>query len=177
MAKKQEDRTVVLDNGTVAKATFPVVVSASRSTDIPAFYSDWFFHRLNKGYSAWTNPFNGILTSSEIAELDLNNTDLVVLSTCQSALGEISKEGVFGLQRAFREAGAHSILMSLWNVDDYSTQLLMTEFYRHYLSGTSKLESLKKAQRYVCEYEDEEGNRLFEDPSYWAGFILLDALD
>ena len=60
MAKKQEDRTVVLDNGTVAKATFPVVVSASRSTDIPAFYSDWFFHRLNKGYSAWTNPFNGV---------------------------------------------------------------------------------------------------------------------
>lgn len=60
MAKKQEDRTVVLDNGTVAKATFPVVVSASRSTDIPAFYSDWFFHRLNKGYSTWTNPFNGV---------------------------------------------------------------------------------------------------------------------
>ena len=60
MAKKQEDRTIVLDNGTVAKAIFPVVVSASRSTDIPAFYSDWFFHRLNKGYSAWTNPFNGV---------------------------------------------------------------------------------------------------------------------
>ncbi len=60
MAKKQEDRTIILDNGNVAKATFPVVVSASRSTDIPAFYSDWFFHRLNKGYSAWTNPFNGV---------------------------------------------------------------------------------------------------------------------
>lgn len=60
MAKKQEDRTIILDNGTVAKATFPVVVSASRSTDIPAFYSDWFFHRLSKGYSAWTNPFNGV---------------------------------------------------------------------------------------------------------------------
>lgn len=60
MAKKQEDRTIVLDNGTVAKAIFPVVVSASRSTDIPAFYSDWFFYRLKKGYSAWTNPFNGV---------------------------------------------------------------------------------------------------------------------
>lgn len=60
MAKKQEERTIVLDNGTIAKATFPVVVSASRSTDIPAFYSDWFFHRLDKGYSAWTNPFNGV---------------------------------------------------------------------------------------------------------------------
>lgn len=60
MAKKQADRYVKLDNGEMAKATFPVVVSASRSTDIPAFYADWFFHRLEKGYSAWTNPFNGV---------------------------------------------------------------------------------------------------------------------
>lgn len=59
MTKKQEDRTVTLDNREVVKATFPVVVSASRSTDIPAFYADWFFERLKKGYSAWTNPFNG----------------------------------------------------------------------------------------------------------------------
>ncbi len=60
MAKKQQDRYVKLDTGEMAKATFPVVVSASRSTDIPAFYADWFFHRLEKGYSAWTNPFNGV---------------------------------------------------------------------------------------------------------------------
>ena len=60
MTKKQEDRFVVLDNGEMAKATFPIVVSASRSTDIPAFYADWFFHRLEQGYSAWTNPFNGV---------------------------------------------------------------------------------------------------------------------
>lgn len=60
MAKKQQDRFVTLDNGEMAKATFPVVVSASRSTDIPAFYADWFFHRMEKGYSAWTNPFNGV---------------------------------------------------------------------------------------------------------------------
>ncbi len=59
MNKKQEDRTIILENGEIVKATFPVVVSASRSTDIPAFYADWFFDRLRKGYSAWTNPFNG----------------------------------------------------------------------------------------------------------------------
>jgi len=59
MNKKQEDRTIILDNGEITKATFPVVVSASRSTDIPAFYADWFFERFKKGYSAWTNPFNG----------------------------------------------------------------------------------------------------------------------
>ncbi len=59
MSKKQEDRTIILDSGEIAKATFPIVVSASRSTDILAFYADWFFDRLKKGYSAWTNPFNG----------------------------------------------------------------------------------------------------------------------
>lgn len=51
--------TIQLDNGTWADAQVPEIVSASRSTDIPAFYADWFFHRLEKGYSAWTNPFNG----------------------------------------------------------------------------------------------------------------------
>ncbi len=51
--------TITLDNGTCAEAQTPEIISASRSTDIPAFYADWFFHRLAKGYSAWTNPFNG----------------------------------------------------------------------------------------------------------------------
>ena len=51
--------TIKLENGTFAEAQTPEIISASRSTDIPAFYADWFFHRLEKGYSAWTNPFNG----------------------------------------------------------------------------------------------------------------------
>lgn len=59
MAKKAEKRIITLDNGEQAEASFPVIVSASRSTDIPAFYADWFFSRLKKGYSAWKNPFNG----------------------------------------------------------------------------------------------------------------------
>lgn len=60
MARTDKEKTIILDNGIREKATFPIVVSASRSTDIPAFYCDWFFYRLNKGYSAWTNPFNGV---------------------------------------------------------------------------------------------------------------------
>lgn len=60
MAKQKEKRTIILDNGEEATATFPVIISASRSTDIPAFYSDWFFYRIKKGYSAWINPFNRI---------------------------------------------------------------------------------------------------------------------
>lgn len=59
MAKRPEERAITLDSGEQALAAFPVIVSASRSTDIPAFYADWFFERLKKGYSAWKNPFNG----------------------------------------------------------------------------------------------------------------------
>lgn len=50
---------IITENGLKQKAQAPIIVSASRSTDIPAFYSDWFFHRLKEGYSAWVNPFNG----------------------------------------------------------------------------------------------------------------------
>lgn len=121
---------------------------------------------------------DGILNALEIAQTDLRGLDLVVLSACQTALGDVTQgEGVFGLQRGFKKAGAKSILMTLWNVEDLTTQLLMVEFYRNYLSGKSKHESLRKAQQYVRDYTDEKGNKLFDDPHYWAGFILLDALD
>ena len=59
-ANKISKEEIILDNGKKAIASFPVIVSASRSTDIPAFYADWFFHRLEKGYSSWKNPFNGV---------------------------------------------------------------------------------------------------------------------
>ena len=113
---------------------------------------------------------DGILTAHEISSLDFDDLDLVVLSACQTAQGEISGEGVFGLQRGFKLAGAHSLLMSLWNVNDYSTRLLMTDFYKHLLQGESKREALKNAQKTV---RNTSG---FELPEYWAGFILLDGL-
>ena len=60
MAKSWDKIQIKKEDGTVVEAQAPVIVSASRSTDIPAFYTDWFFHRLKVGYSAWTNPFNGV---------------------------------------------------------------------------------------------------------------------
>lgn len=111
---------------------------------------------------------DGILTASELSTLNLSGTNLVVLSACDSGLGEISSEGVFGLQRGFKLAGAKSLLMSLWKVDDQATHLLMTEFYRQYISGKSKRQSLHLAQSVLRESEE------FSDPFYWAAFILLD---
>lgn len=138
---------------------------------------------LSASQKAWigeiipNNIEDGILFAEEISNLNLSGTDLVVLSACQTGLGLINNEGVWGLQRAFKLAGVKSIIMSLWKVDDVSTRLFMVEFYKNYLSGKSKIESLYSAQKHIREFTDEDGNKLFEDPSQWASFILLDGLE
>ena len=126
------------------------------------------------GDSIPENVEDGILTAKEIADVDLRGLDLVVLSACQTGLGDISQgEGVFGLQRGFKKAGANSILMSLWEVNDEATQILMTQFYKNLVSGQSKRMSLRYAQKYLREYN----NGCFNEPKYWAAFILLDGIE
>ena len=110
---------------------------------------------------------DGILTAKEISLMDLHDADLVVLSACETAKGDITSEGIFGLQRAFKMAGVQTIIMSLWKVNDQATQMLMTEFYTNWISkNQSKREAFKNAQNTV--------RAKFEEPEYWAGFILLD---
>lgn len=112
---------------------------------------------------------DGILTAEEIARLDLSNTDMLVLSACNTGLGVIDPvDGVWGLQRAFKQAGVGSILMTLWKIPDNTTAMFMTEFYKQLLSGQTKHQSLKAAQNYL------KANGA-SNPYYWASFILLDA--
>ncbi len=117
---------------------------------------------------------DGILTSLEISIIDLRNLNIVVLSACDSGLGEINYDGVFGLQRGLKKAGVQSVLMSLWKVDDEATCLLMTEFYRHWIGASkTKHDALELAKQSVRSHK-EKG---WDDPKYWAAFILLDGLD
>lgn len=111
---------------------------------------------------------DGILLAEEIATMDLSGTDLVVLSACQTGLGEITSEGVFGLQRAFKKAGVQTLIMSLWKVDDDATRLMMETFYNEWLSGKSKHEAFAIAQQTV------RNNKRYKNPYYWASFIMLD---
>ena len=112
-------------------------------------------------------PLNdGIITAEEIAMLDLRNTELVVLSACETAIGVNLQEGFGGLVRAFKNAGVKSILASLWKVPDDATAKLMTSFYKLFLSGIEMHLALKMAQKEV--------SKLYPDPYYWASFILLD---
>ena len=117
---------------------------------------------------------DGILTAQEISTLDLHHVKIVALSACQTGQGVITGDGVFGLQRGFKKAGVQSILMSLWNVDDEATCMLMTEFYRNWIGdGKRKHDALEAAKRTVRSHK-EKG---WDAPKYWAAFILLDALD
>ena len=124
---------------------------------------------------------DGILTAKEISRMDLRGLDLVVLSACQTGLGEIKGDGVFGLQRGFKKAGANTLLMTLWKVDDDATRLLMTHFYELLMSGHAKNVALRMAQHAVRTYTvegetDPQKSHPYKDPLFWAAFILLDAL-
>ena len=117
---------------------------------------------------------DGILTAKEISRMDLKGTNLVVLSACQTGLGEITGDGVLGLQRGFKKAGVQSIIMSLWQVDDVATRILMTRFYENLSKGKSKYDSFHEARKYLSTHEFD--GRFFNTPYYYAAFVLLDAI-
>lgn len=118
---------------------------------------------------------DGILSAKEISTLDLSNVDLAVLSACKTGLGDITSDGVAGLQRGFKCAGVNSILMTLWEVDDAATHLFMSQFYKSLMRGKSKHESLQNAQKFLKEYK-QEGEYIYNDYHYWAAFVLLDGI-
>ena len=112
---------------------------------------------------------SALVTAADIATMNLRQCDLAVLSACETGLGKLGGDGVFGLQRGFKNAGVHTLLMSLKNVYDDSTADLMISFYKHLMNGATKREALVKAQQDIR-------TKGFNDPKYWATFILLDAL-
>lgn len=108
----------------------------------------------------------GIIFAADIQQLDLQRTDLVVLSACRSGLGDIAVgDGAHGLRRAFLAAGARSVLSALWDVPDESSMTLVTEFFQQLLNKVPRVEALAAARAVVREAHPR-------DPIHWAGFVL-----
>ncbi len=107
---------------------------------------------------------DGLLTAEDVCAMDLRQTELVVLSACDTGLGESQfGEGVMGLRRAFMVAGAKTLVMSLWKVPDAATAKLMTSFYHLLLAGLPRAEAIRRSQQQLKE--------LYPDPFYWGAFI------
>lgn len=115
---------------------------------------------------------DGWLTAEEIALMSLRGTELVVLSACESGLGDVqSGEGVYGLRRAFLYAGAQSLVVSLFKVPDAETRELMRGFYQRLNTGKDRLTALHEAKREVID--KRRTARSAAHPFYWASFILV----
>jgi CHAT domain-containing protein len=121
---------------------------------------------------------DGILTALEVSGLDLRATELVVLSACETALGRVAVgQGVYGLRRAFVLAGAKSLVMSLWQVNDKITRDLMERFYRAHASGRAPAEALRWAQLETIRFLRERtagaaASGGVAPVNLWAPFIL-----
>lgn len=142
-----------------------------RSSDNPLNRAGLLLAGANRVWKGDTLPVNvedGILTAYEVSNVSLNNTELVVLSACETGLGDIKgSEGVFGLQRAFKMAGAAYLLMSLWKVPDTETTELMTKFYSTWFSGKTIPEAFHQTQTYMK-------SKYPNDPYKWAAFVLVE---
>ena len=139
----------------------------------PLFSTGLFFAGANRAWqqedSFFINSENdGILRGSEIAMLNLTSCNLVVLSACDTGLGqEEVDEGVYGLQRAFKLAGVDKIIMSLWPVSEDATSYLMVCFYDHLKNGEQIEDAFRKAQQETRRYDR------FSSPRFWGAFVLL----
>ncbi len=139
-----------------------------------------------KATMAGERIFDGLLTAQEIVRECALDADLVTLSGCQTALGrETAGEGYIGLAHAFLQAGARSLLVSLWKVDDKATAHLMARFYEN-LAGAyaderdgwrrepmPKTAALREAKRWLRNLTKEDGRTPFRHPAYWSGFVLI----
>jgi CHAT domain-containing protein/Tfp pilus assembly protein PilF len=133
----------------------------------PLMRSGLVFAAANKVWSSDASVENdGILTAQEVSHLEMFNTKLVVLSACETGLGDIKgSEGVFGLQRAFKMAGVKYLIMSLWQVPDKETSEFMILFYKNLIKLKDIPTAFQKTQKVMREKYD---------PYYWGAFVLIE---
>ena len=121
-----------------------------------------------KRESGKSNAIDGVLLGSEIARMNLLGTDLVVLSACGSGKGDYTDEGVYSIARAFRKAGAKTVVTTLGRIPDGAAKLFMTEFYSHLFSGESKTAAFQAATAAL------KSHPRYSSPAVWTQFVMYD---
>lgn len=161
--KKEE---VVTEQGDLAFRGTALGVSTFVENKNPLMRSGLVLARANDVWNKTSiDGEDGVLTAYEVANMNLQNTQLVVMSACETGLGDIrGSEGVYGLQRAFKMAGADFMVMSLWQVPDKETEEFMTLFYKDLISSKNIRRSFNNTQRTMSKKYD---------PYYWAAFVLI----
>jgi CHAT domain-containing protein len=154
----------------IEKASWPIGVHADNAKDNVLLRSGLVLTGVlesDKMNPTMDSVSNGVITSYEAMNLDLKGTKLVVLSACETGLGEVKAgEGVYGLQRAFIVAGADAIIMSLWKVDDAATQQLMNSFYTNWTKSGDIQKAFKQAQQQLMTK--------YKEPYYWGAFVVME---
>jgi CHAT domain-containing protein/Flp pilus assembly protein TadD len=139
---------------------------ASLRLENPLLRSGLAFAGINNRTKALSNTNDGVLTALEVAGLNLRGTQLVVLSACETGLGDIKVgDGLYGLRRALVIAGSQSQLLSLWVVSDEGTKDLMVKYYQNLKAGKGRHEALREAQMELLKTPE------YEHPYYWASFV------
>jgi CHAT domain-containing protein len=153
-------------------STFGALISGKHHIENPLLRSGVVLAGVNatiEGKPPAPGAEDGVLTALDVSTMDLVGTELVVLSACRTGLGDVRRsEGVFGLRRAFVQAGSKTLVMSLWKVPDPETRKLMTAFYGNLLEGMGKAEALRKAQLATIARLRDTG---IPHPYFWGGFI------
>ncbi len=151
------------DNATDGYRTFNAMVNSGLLlSGVVNYYSS----------PVYPDTYDGILTAYEAQNLHLENTSLVILSACETSLGYLDAgEGVYGLQRAFRAAGASSVMTSLWKVDDLATRDFMIAFYQHYLLAESGGKTKDKNAAFIVAQKAIKEK--YKHPYFWGAFVMV----
>ena len=161
-------------------ATHGFFLPGNRDHDNPLVRSGLILAGANLQDASRNQGEDGVLTALEVSGLDLRGTQLVVMSACDTGRGDVANgEGVYGLRRAFTLAGAESQLFSLWEVNDWATQALLTRYYDYILAGQGRSEAWRQTQLDMLQGRldktiDSDGFSTITTtahPNYWAAFV------